>query len=185
MRKSSLIARTARPKDTVRWECKAYCVENGNWAYFPAKKDGEGSCKWSKGESWHCGKLASYMYWSSAPCLLLSHILPILCFLCHSLLIDRQLLIRGWFPIRNHYGNAELLLDEGCSDSVLLQFTLELKDSLLSVTTHGGLSAHWRPVTSLKVANFPKCLTICSVLLTMCLCCQSRGGKSQSTSYFC
>lgn len=132
-----------------------------------------------------CGKLSSYIYWSSAPCLLLSHALPILCSLCYSLLIDHQLQIWGWLPIRNHHGNAELLLNEGCSGCLSLHFTLELKDSLLPITTHGVLSACWRPVTSLKVANFPECLTICSVLLTMCLCCQSRGGKNQSTSYFC
>lgn len=180
MRKSSLIAKTSRPKDTVRWECKAYSVENGNRAYFPAKKDREGSCKWSKSESWHCGRLPSYRYWSSAPCLLLSHTLPILCSLCHFLLIDHQPEIRGWFPLETIMGMQSYC---GMKDAVIVFHsiysipTLQLKDSLLPITTHGGLSTCWRPVTSLEVANFPKCLTICSVLLTTCLCCQSHGRK--------
>lgn len=91
-----------------------------------------------------------------------------------------------WLTVTDHHGITELLLymKDAKSDYVSLHLTLEMKDSLLSFTTCGGLSTCWRPVTSLNVADFPKCLTICSVLLTMCLCCQSHRGKNQSSSYF-
>lgn len=110
-----------------------------------------------------------------------------LCCLCHSLLIDHQLQKIGWLTVTDHHGNTELLLyvKDANSDCASLHLTLEMKDSLLSFTARGGLSTCWRPVTSLNVADFPKCLTICSVLLTMCLCCQShRGKKSKGFIFF-
>lgn len=114
------------------------------------------------------------------------HHIPILCSSCHSLLIDHQLQIRGSLTIRGRHGNAELLLHERCKDWLCFTPSHSGNEGQSSFSYYcGGLSTHWRPVTSLNVADFPKCLTICSVLLTMCLCCQShRGEKNQSTSYF-
>lgn len=147
MRKSILIAKTASPKDTGRWTFKACCVDKRQM-----KDDRASQQRRMEKAAVHPRANADTV--ASVPPIRTGAPFPACC--CPTPdthpLIDHQLQIRGWLTIRDHHGNAELLLYERC------------KEWLCFTPSHSGNEGQpsfnyylWWFKYSLKASDFFKC----------------------------
>lgn len=125
------------------------------------------------------------MYWSTVPCLLSRSRLPFSVPCAILYLRDHQLQIRGWLTISDHHGNAELLLYERYKEWLYFTPSRSGNEGQPSFNCYLSWFKYLLKASDyFSCSRFPKCLTICSVPLTMCLCCQSHKGKKSKCFIF-